>query len=48
MKSPVALVTAALTAAILLAATFVIATETRGEGVWPIDPARTELMSPAK
>ena len=31
MKTPVALVTAALTAAILLAATFLIATGTRGE-----------------
>ncbi|MGO8910720.1 MAG: hypothetical protein ACLQDM_15580 [Bradyrhizobium sp.] len=32
MKTPVALVTVALTAAILLAATFLIATGTRGEG----------------
>ena len=31
MKTPVALVTAALTVAILLAATFLIATGTRGE-----------------
>jgi hypothetical protein len=31
MKTPVALVTAALTAAILLTATFLIATGTRGE-----------------
>ena len=32
MKTPVALVAAALTAAILLAASFLIATGTRGEG----------------
>jgi hypothetical protein len=32
MKTPVVLVTAALTAAILLAATCLIATGTRGEG----------------
>jgi hypothetical protein len=32
MKSPVVLVTAALTAAILLAASLLIATGTRGEG----------------
>ncbi len=32
MKTPTALVTAALTAAILLAVFFLIATETRGEG----------------
>jgi hypothetical protein len=32
MKTPTALVTAALTAAILLAASFLIATGTRGEG----------------
>jgi hypothetical protein len=32
MNTPVALVTAALTAAILLTATFLIATGTRGEG----------------
>jgi hypothetical protein len=36
MKAPVALVTAALTAAILLTAIFVIATGTRGEGI--VDP----------
>ena len=35
MKTPVALVTAALTAAILLAASFLIATGTRGEGALP-------------
>jgi|SoimicmetaTmtHPA_FD_contig_31_7000049_length_403_multi_3_in_0_out_0_1 hypothetical protein len=35
MKTPVALVTAALTAAILLTATFLIATGTRGEGAPP-------------
>jgi aldose sugar dehydrogenase len=33
MKTPAALVTAALTAAILLTATFLIATGTRGDGV---------------
>jgi hypothetical protein len=35
MKSPVVLVTAALTAAILLAASLLIATGTRGEGALP-------------
>jgi hypothetical protein len=36
MKAPVVLVTAALTVAILLAASFLIATGTRGEdGLWP-------------
>jgi hypothetical protein len=35
MKAPVVLVTAALTVAILLAATFLIATGTRGEEVRP-------------
>ncbi len=34
MKTPVALVTAALTAAILLTVTFLIATGTRGEGAF--------------
>ncbi len=48
MNTPVAIVTAALTAAILLTATFLIAAETRGEAARPNDPARTELMSPAK
>jgi len=36
MKTPAALVTAALTAAILLTAIFLIATGTRGEGM--VDP----------
>jgi len=36
MKTPVVLVTAALTAAILLTASFLIATGTRGEdALWP-------------
>lgn len=35
MKTPVALVTATLTVAILLAATLLIATGTRGEGTLP-------------
>ncbi len=39
MKSPVGLVTAALTAAILLAAALLIATGTRGEEApWPTHP----------
>jgi len=42
MKTPVALVTATLTAAILLAVTFLIATGTRGEGALPT------TSSPAK
>lgn len=37
MKSPVVLVTVALTAAILVAASFLIATGTRGESaLWPL------------
>jgi hypothetical protein len=37
MKSPVILVTVALTAAILVAASFLIATGTRGESaLWPL------------
>lgn len=49
MKTPVALVTATLTAAILLAVTFLIATGTRGEGALrPAGtPARTVPTSPA-
>ena len=49
MKTPTALVTVALTAAILLAAIFMIATGTRGEGaVLPADSAaQTTLTSPA-
>jgi hypothetical protein len=35
MRTPAALVTAALTAAILLTAIFLIATGTRGEGALP-------------
>ena len=42
---PVVIVTAALTAAILLAATFLIATGTRGEGAQSDNPAPTELTS---
>jgi hypothetical protein len=47
MKTPVALVTAALTAAILLAVTFLIATGTRGEGALPPsdDPAQASTAS---
>jgi hypothetical protein len=42
MKAPVVIVTATLTVAILLAASFLIATGTRGENAFrrPIDPAR--------
>jgi len=48
MKTPAALVTAALTAAILLTAIFLIATGTRGEDVFlPADnPAQAAPMSP--
>jgi hypothetical protein len=46
MKSPVVIVTAALTAAILLAASFLIATGTRGENALARTSARTELTSP--
>ena len=46
MNTPVALVAAALTAAILLTATFLIATGTRGEAARPDDSAQMELMSP--
>ncbi|MGD0848999.1 MAG: hypothetical protein ABR948_15560 [Bradyrhizobium sp.] len=45
MKSPVVLVTAALTLAILLAVSFLIATGTRGENALARDPA-TVLTSP--
>jgi len=49
MKTPVILVTAALTAAILLAASLLIATGTRGEGALrPLtDHAAGVLTSPA-
>ena len=49
MKTPNALVTAALTAAILLTAIFLIATGTRGEGALPAadNPVQTALTSPA-
>jgi hypothetical protein len=44
MKTPVVLVTAALTAAILLAATLLIATGTRGEEVLPhADPPAGQM-----
>jgi hypothetical protein len=49
MKSPVVLVTAALTAAILLATSFLIATGTRGEdapGSISVSPAGRTLMTP--
>jgi hypothetical protein len=47
MKSPVALVTATLTLAILLAALFLIATGTRGENAFARDPAQTMQTAPA-
>jgi hypothetical protein len=47
MKSPVVIVTAALTVAILLAASFLIATGTRGEDALVRDPAQAVLTSPA-
>jgi hypothetical protein len=42
MKAPVVIVTVTLTVAILLAASFLIATGTRGENALrlPVDPAR--------
>jgi hypothetical protein len=46
MKSPVVLVTTALTVAILLAASFLIATGTRGENAFVRDPAQPVLTSP--
>jgi hypothetical protein len=49
MKTPVALVTAALTAAILLAASLLIATGTRGDdAIAPFtgSPARSTLPTP--
>ena len=52
MKTPVVLVTAALTVAILLTASLLIATGTRGENaLWPLsgNPAgRTVLTPPGK
>jgi aldose sugar dehydrogenase len=47
MKSPVVIVTAALTVAILLAASLLIATGTRGENALVRDPAGSTLISPA-
>jgi hypothetical protein len=49
MKTPTALVTATLAAAILLATIFLIATGTRGEGALPAadDPMQAALTSPA-
>jgi hypothetical protein len=49
MKTPVVLVTATLTVAILLAASFLIATGTRGEnafGLRPDIPASRSLPTP--
>jgi hypothetical protein len=48
MNTPIAIVTAALTAAILLTTTFLIATGTRSEGALPAgyNPAQHELTSP--
>jgi hypothetical protein len=50
MKAPVVLVTAALTVAILLAASFLIATGTRGEdarGSLIVNPADRSVQTPA-
>jgi hypothetical protein len=47
MKSPVVLVTVALTVAILLAASFLIATGTRGDNAFARNPAQTMPTSPA-
>ncbi len=46
MNTPVAIVTAALTAAILLTATFLIAAGTRGEGARPETLGQMQSMSP--
>jgi hypothetical protein len=48
MKSPVVIVTAALTVAILLAASFLIATGTRGENALARVPARTMQTAPVR
>jgi hypothetical protein len=49
MKTPVVWVTAALTVAIVLTATFVIATGTRGENSPPVSSTERALrVSPAK
>jgi hypothetical protein len=47
MKSPVVIVTAALTVAILLAASFLIATGTRGENALARPSVGTVLIAPA-
>jgi hypothetical protein len=48
MKAPVVLVTVALTVAILLAASFLIATGTRGEdSLWPLRHASRIVPAPA-
>jgi hypothetical protein len=49
MKTPVLLVTAALTAAILLTTSLLIATGTRGESkLWPLtDHPAEQIQSPA-
>jgi hypothetical protein len=47
VKSPVVIVTAALTVAILLAASFLVATGTRSENALARVPAQTELTSSA-
>ncbi len=51
MKTPVVLVTVALTAAILLTASLLIATGTRGENaLWPLaaNPAGRTVLTPGK
>jgi aldose sugar dehydrogenase len=46
MKAPVVLVTVALTVAILLAASFLIATGTRGEdSLWPLRRQPTSTIA---
>jgi hypothetical protein len=46
MKTPVVWVTAALAAAIVLAATFVVATGTRGDDVAPASTERVLRIAP--
>jgi aldose sugar dehydrogenase len=46
MKTPVVWVTAALTVAIVLTASFLIATGTRGENTAPASPAERVLRVP--
>jgi hypothetical protein len=48
MKTPVVWVTAALAAAIVLAATFVVATGTRGDNAAPVSPTMSRVAPAGK